>query len=140
MNSFWVPALAGQIYTMTGMSTKLHFEGNEIGTYHGSSANISGDGFADMDFKVNVQSEADFNKWAEQARNSPTMLETADYDHLAQPSKNLPDTTYMLMVKDLYDKIVMKYMNAGDKAIPLGLPEGTDDMTHTDMGMPWMDK
>ena len=146
MNSFWVPALAGQVYSMTGMSTKLHLEGNEIGSYRGSSANISGDGYADMDFQVHVQSEADFDRWATQARNSPTMLETSDYDALAQPSKNLPDTTYMLMVKDLYDKIVMKYMNAGDEAIPLGLPESTeaaienDDMTHTDMGMPWMDK
>ncbi len=39
MNSFFVPALAGQIYAMPGMETKLHAVINKPGEYQGLSAN-----------------------------------------------------------------------------------------------------
>ncbi|QQS18243.1 ubiquinol oxidase subunit II [Candidatus Saccharibacteria bacterium] len=51
MNSFWIPQLAGQIYVMSGMSTKLHVVADVPGVYQGMSSNISGKGFADMKFK-----------------------------------------------------------------------------------------
>lgn len=44
MNSFYIPALAGQIYAMPGMETKLHAVINRPGEYEGFSANYSGDG------------------------------------------------------------------------------------------------
>ncbi|MGC7986073.1 cytochrome ubiquinol oxidase subunit II, partial [Salmonella enterica] len=46
MNSFYIPALAGQIYAMPGMETKLHAVINEAGAYRGFSANYSGAGFS----------------------------------------------------------------------------------------------
>jgi cytochrome o ubiquinol oxidase subunit 2 len=46
MNSFYVPALAGMIYTMPGMETKLHAVINKAGEYEGLSSNYSGDGFS----------------------------------------------------------------------------------------------
>lgn len=46
MNSFFVPALAGQIYAMGGMQTKLHAVINKEGVYDGFSANFSGPGFS----------------------------------------------------------------------------------------------
>ena len=39
MNSFFVPALAGQIYAMPGMQTVLHAVANKPGTFDGFSAN-----------------------------------------------------------------------------------------------------
>src|ERR1700722_8699801 len=48
MNSFFVPQLGSQIYTMSGMVTRVHLEADHPGTYRGLSANYSGDGFADM--------------------------------------------------------------------------------------------
>ncbi|KZX82750.1 cytochrome ubiquinol oxidase subunit II, partial [Alcanivorax sp. HI0013] len=42
MNSFFIPAMAGQIYAMAGMETKLHGVINEPGVYQGFSANYSG--------------------------------------------------------------------------------------------------
>lgn len=51
MNSFYIPALAGQIYAMPGMETKLHAVINKQGEYEGFSANYSGDGFSHMRFK-----------------------------------------------------------------------------------------
>ena len=45
MNSFYIPALAGQIYAMPGMETKLHGIFDKTGEYEGFSANNSGAGF-----------------------------------------------------------------------------------------------
>src|ERR1700724_14477 len=50
MNSFFVPQLGSQIYTMSGMATRLWLQADHPGTYPGLSANFSGDGFADMRF------------------------------------------------------------------------------------------
>ena len=44
MNSFFVPQLAGQIYTMAGMVTRLNLQADYSGTYRGMSANYSGAG------------------------------------------------------------------------------------------------
>src|SRR6266850_4345953 len=38
MNSFFVPQLGGQIYTMSGMATRLHLQADHLGTYAGLSA------------------------------------------------------------------------------------------------------
>src|SRR5258707_196865 len=54
MNSFFVPQLGGQIYTMAGMATRLHLQADHPGTYGGLSAKYSGDGFADMRFAVDA--------------------------------------------------------------------------------------
>ena len=119
MNSFWVPALAGQIYTMTGMSTKLSLMADTTGSYGGRSSNISGDGFSDMTFKVNSMSNADFSKWiidsasTENASSNKNQLDSTSYAALAKPSKKDGEKTYMLMDNDLYNKVVMKYMNNG---------------------------
>ena len=48
MNSFFLPQLAGQIYTMAGMVTRLNLRADYPGKYRGISANFSGKGFADM--------------------------------------------------------------------------------------------
>ena len=57
MNSFYIPALAGQIYAMPGMETKLHAVINDPGTYTGFSANYSGAGFSGMRFAFYGQSQ-----------------------------------------------------------------------------------
>ena len=51
MNSFYAPALAGQIYAMPGMETKLHAVLNKPGNFTGFSANYSGAGFSGMRWK-----------------------------------------------------------------------------------------
>jgi len=111
MNSFWVPSLAGQVYTMSGMSTKLSLMADTVGSYNGASANISGDGFADMKFKVNSLSETDFSKWLISSATSTNGLDSTSYATLAAQSKNDGEKTYMLMDNDLYNKVIMKYMS-----------------------------
>ncbi len=112
MNSFWVPALAGQVYAMSGMSTKLHVMADRPGSYNGSSANISGEGFADMTFKVNSMTKNDYSNWIIKSANSPEKLTSEKYEKIAEPSKGDGESTYLLMNKDLYNEIIMKYMHS----------------------------
>lgn len=113
MNSFWIPALAGQVYAMPGMSTQLHIMADSVGTYTGSSANISGEGFASMHFKVNVMDESDFTTWTKRARQSATVITNVVYQTLTQPSRGDSETTYKLTDPALYNKVIMKYGAGG---------------------------
>jgi len=124
MNSLWIPALAGQVYAMSGMSTQLHLMANSVGTYNGSSSNISGDGFADMTFKVNSMNETDFTTWATSSTTSKNIMTQDEYKKLSVPSHNNPETTYMLMDTSLYNEVIMKYMSPGGQS---------SDANNTDM-------
>jgi cytochrome o ubiquinol oxidase subunit 2 len=110
MNSFWIPQLGGQIYAMSGMQTKLHLMADTPGVYNGSSANISGSGFADMKFTATATSEAKYQQWLEKVRQSPRQLDTHTYDQLAGPSKRDPVRYYASRDEDLYDTVITKYM------------------------------
>ena len=69
MNSFYVPALAGQIYAMPGMETKLHAVMNQAGSSVGFSANYSGAGFSGMHFAFYSLAADDFDKWVAQGES-----------------------------------------------------------------------
>lgn len=94
MNSFFVPRLGSQIYTMAGMETKLSLLADEPGDYEGMSANYSGEGFSDMTFKARAMTAADFDRWVEGVRSSPAMLTMAAYRDLARPGVATPVTRY----------------------------------------------
>ncbi|HXE66574.1 MAG TPA: ubiquinol oxidase subunit II, partial [Rhodanobacteraceae bacterium] len=68
MDSFFVPALVGQVYTMPGMQTILHGVINKPGEYRGFSANYSGAGFTDMRFKFHGLTAQDFDAWVGKVR------------------------------------------------------------------------
>jgi cytochrome o ubiquinol oxidase subunit 2 len=110
MNSFWLPSLGGQIYAMSGMSTQLHLLADKTGDYQGSSANISGQGFADMTFTARSTNQAGFNAWIQATQRSQNSLDWARYTALAKPSTSKTPSYYSLKDDALYDKIVMKYM------------------------------
>lgn len=113
MNSFWIPKLGGQIYAMAGMTTKLHLMANDKGEYPGSSANISGEGFADMQFITKVTSEQEFSDWAKGVGRGNVQLDRDSYNALAEPSRDHPHTFYSSVSGDLYDTVIMKYMMPG---------------------------
>jgi cytochrome o ubiquinol oxidase subunit 2 len=111
MNSFWIPQLGGQIYAMPGMSTELHLLADRNGNFHGSSANISGQGFAGMDFTAKASSAAAFQQWVSQVKDSSVNLDLNQYGKLAQPSENNPPTYYASSQVGLYDDVILKYMS-----------------------------
>ena len=91
MNSFYVPALAGMIYAMPGMETKLHAVINKPGEYEGFSANYSGAGFSDMRFKFHGLADADFDQLGRQgARPAASALTATGYLELEKPSEREP--------------------------------------------------
>jgi cytochrome o ubiquinol oxidase subunit 2 len=106
MNSFFVPQLGSQIYTMGGMITHLHLLADNPGEYPGFSANFSGDGFSDMRFIAKAVSTDDFNAWVEQARNTGPALDDAGYAQLAKPSKAVPPTTYRSVEPKMFERIL----------------------------------
>ena len=65
MNSFFIPQLGSQIYTMGGMTTHLNLLADRPGEYPGFSANYSGAGFAEMRFVAKAVPPADFDAWVE---------------------------------------------------------------------------
>lgn len=123
MNSFWIPKLGSQVYAMAGMTTKLHLIANNQGEYRGSSANISGEGFADMTFMTKATTKVDFDSWVHSIRGRDEPLTQQRYDSLAKPTVLAEPRTYSLHETDLYDRVVMKYMT------PDGAVE-TDERKH----------
>lgn len=110
MNSFWVPALAGQVYAMSGMRTKLHAMADTTGTFRGSSANISGDGYANMTFNVYSMNEADFATWTTKTMALPNLLTSDSYKEIARKSKDKTEQTYAVQAGSIFDEVIMKYM------------------------------
>ena len=73
MNSFFIPQLGSQIYSMAGMETKLHLIADEPGTYKGISSNYSGAGFTGMKFNaIATPTEDDFEAWVASVKQSQT--------------------------------------------------------------------
>ena len=66
MNSFFIPALGGQIYAMAGMQTHLNLLADETSPaegFRGFSSNYSGYGFSQMRFRAHSVTDAQFAEW-----------------------------------------------------------------------------
>jgi cytochrome o ubiquinol oxidase subunit 2 len=130
MNSFYIPALAGQIYAMPGMQTQLYAVINSPGDFDGFSANYSGAGFSGMHFKFRGLSGADFQHWVQTAKAGAQSLDTSGYLKLEQPSEREPVRLYSAVAPDLYDAILMQCV-AGSE-----LPQGSQDNRSRDHRCP----
>ncbi len=106
MNSFFVPALVGQIYTMAGMQTELHAAIEKPGVYKGFSANYSGLGYTDMRFTFRALSRKGFEKWIAKARASGHVLSLPAYRKLVEPSRNVPAEYFSTYASGLYHRIL----------------------------------
>lgn len=106
MNSFFIPTLAGQIYTMPGMMTQLHAVINKIGVFRGLSTNFSGDGFTDMRFKFYGMTRQKFQQWVATVRDSDQHLDLATYEQLAKPQRSAPVSYYSSYKPGLFMHIV----------------------------------
>ena len=114
MNSFFVPQLGSQIYTMAGMITRLHLQADHPGTYRGFSAQFSGDGFSDMHFDADAVTNDKFAQWIEAARNVGVPLDATTYAELAKPSAKVLPFTYRSVASGLFDKIRVSETESND--------------------------
>ena len=105
MNSFFVPELGSQIYTMPGMTTRLNLEADEPGIYQGLSAQFSGDGFSDMRFELSAVPADQYAAWLQTALAQGQMLDSAAFQTLARPSKAVAPMVFAQVAPGLFDSI-----------------------------------
>ena len=105
MNSFFIPELGSQIYTMPGMTTQLNLQADKLGSYSGISAQFSGPGFSDMRFGVRVESGAGFATWIAQAREQGGALTDATFGELVRPTRGGGELTYGSVSNDPFESI-----------------------------------
>ena len=112
MNSFWIPELGGQIYAMPKMQTELHTITDQVGKYRGSSANLSGKGFAGMNFFAEATKAEDFDAWVASAKSLKS-LDWESYRGIAKPSEDFEEKTYQLVEPKLFRRIIDQYLTPG---------------------------
>jgi cytochrome o ubiquinol oxidase subunit 2 len=108
MNSFFVPQLGSQIYTMPGMTTRLNLLAERPGNYPGLSAQFSGDGFSDMRFLVHAVPASEFEGWLARTRGVGPALSVDAYSKLARASSNTQVQTYGSVDPNLFERIVQQ--------------------------------
>jgi cytochrome o ubiquinol oxidase subunit II len=119
MNSFLVPQLGGQIYTMAGMATRLHLLADHAGTYRGMSANYSGAGFSDMRFNVDAVPAEKFAQWVAATRTAGPVLDAESYAALLKPSQAVAPFTYRAVAPGLFSGILKSEFRSKDDALRL---------------------
>ncbi|MDP9835842.1 cytochrome o ubiquinol oxidase subunit 2 [Neorhizobium huautlense] len=125
MNSFYVPALAGMIYAMPGMETKLHAVINKEGVFDGLSANYSGAGFSHMRFKFHGVTNEGFDGWIARVKQTGTALNRDTYLKLEKPSEREPVRYYATVEDGLYSRVLNMCATPGKMCM--------NEMMHIDM-------
>jgi cytochrome o ubiquinol oxidase subunit II len=105
MNSFFVPQLGSQIYTMPGMTTRLNLQADRAGSYSGLSAQFSGEGFSDMRFELLAVPADQFEAWAKTVKTRGSALNAAAFATLVRPSKADRPETYAYVAPDLFEAV-----------------------------------
>ncbi len=118
MNSFFIPQLGSQIYTMAGMTTHVNLQADERGRYQGLSAQFSGEGFSDMRFDVDAVPAEDFQAWVSEVRTKSGVLDEPAYAQLAHPSRVKGTATYAEVSGGLFDAIAAGGMPAASGTTP----------------------
>jgi cytochrome o ubiquinol oxidase subunit 2 len=113
MNSFYVPQLAGQIYAMAGMQTRLQMLADQPGKFVGRNSQYSGGGYSDQHFEVLAMTPADFEAWVARAKQSGAALDANAYTALAAKSRANPITYYSTVEPKLFDSIIDKFRHSG---------------------------
>jgi cytochrome o ubiquinol oxidase subunit 2 len=106
MNSFFVPQLGSQIYTMAAMTSQVSLQADQPGNFTGLSAQFSGAGFAGMHFVVKAVSPTAYATWLAAAKANGPTLDNRSYATLAIPSKDVAPTTYKTVDPALFNAIV----------------------------------
>ncbi len=116
MNSFWIPQLAGQIYSMPGMNTELHLSSFQVGVYRGLSANLSGVGFSSMNFNADVVTTSEFNNWVSQIKSlNATNLTYQEFQKIAKPTVDSKILNFSKADPSIYAKLIDSYMSPVEK-------------------------
>ncbi|WP_445490654.1 cytochrome aa3 quinol oxidase subunit II [Niallia sp. 03133] len=86
MQSFWIPALAGQKYTMYGAETELYVVASNTGSYLGQNTSFNGQYYAEMQFDVEAKTPEDYDKWVQDVKDTAPKLTEDKYKELLKPT------------------------------------------------------
>ena len=117
MNAFYVPTLAGMIYAMPSMETKLQAVINHPGNYAGFSSNYSGAGFSGMRFRFHGMDDAAFAAWIARNRASHASLSRSFYLALEKPTENSPVMRFASVTPGLFDAVVGQCVAPGTNCV-----------------------
>jgi cytochrome o ubiquinol oxidase subunit II len=117
-NVFWVPQLGSMLYCMHGMAGTLYLQADRPGVYQGSSAMISGDGFADMHFETDAVLNREFASWVSAAQAAGPALDDGAYRVLLRQSSKVPPYTYASVRPGLFEAIVTQQLPPGEGPQP----------------------
>lgn len=114
MNSFWIPNLGGQLYTMSGMAMTLYLLADEEGSYYGSGANFSGEHFAQMTFTTDVTSQEEFDSWVQDVKNNEVALTNEGVAQLKEKG-TAEVAMYSSFPENVFYDIMSQYVEDGEK-------------------------
>jgi len=117
MNAFYVPDLAGMIYTMPGMQTELNAVINRPGEYRGMSSHYSGSGFSGMHFKFLGVSDEGFRQWVAKAKAEGKPLTLEAYRTLARPSERNPVERFSAIAPGLFQRVLNLCTEEGQRCM-----------------------
>lgn len=136
MQSFMIPALAGQIYAMPGMTTQLHLVADRPETMQGENTQYNGRGFTKQKFETLAMQPDEFEAWVESVRQKGILLDQATYQTLAMrtdreevqaalETSQMPENAlyFRLDDGDLFQTILHRYHSG--QALPLDQQPGT---------------
>ncbi|MCU6710705.1 ubiquinol oxidase subunit II [Paenibacillus sp. J5C_2022] len=112
MNSFWIPQLGGQIYSMSGMAMTLYLQADEPGSYYGSGANFTGKDFAQMTFTADAVSEEEYKAWIDEVKATSPALAIQDYEDMRTPGTS-DVKSFSSFPEGLFEHIVTQYVEDG---------------------------
>lgn len=113
MNAFYAPTLAGMIYAMPGMQSRMNAILRRTGDFDGYSANYSGAGFSDMHFRLKGVDATGFARWLADVKASSRGLGLEDYRALLKPSERVPVLHYSRADTGLYRRILERCVEPG---------------------------
>ena len=122
MQSFMIPALAGQIYAMPGMTTQLHVVADRPEQMQGENTQYNGRGFTKQKFETLAMQPGDFNAWVEKVQTNGILLDPSTYQILAMrtdrdevqtalATAQMPDNAlyFKLDDRDLFHTVLHRY-------------------------------
>jgi cytochrome o ubiquinol oxidase subunit 2 len=130
MNAFYAPTLAGMIYAMPGMQSRLNAVLSRPVESEGFSANYSGSGFSDMRFRFRGIDDTAFEQWLAEARASGHTLELSEYRKLLQPSERVPVVRFARIDADLYRRVLERCVEPGTPCTSETMSHRGEDATH----------
>lgn len=106
LQSFMIPRLAGQIYAMPGMVTRLNLRADNPGRFDGFNTQYSGHDFPKQRFQARAVTQSDFDAWVGRVRAEGAPLDPAARARLAQRSVLARPEAFSQVPPDLFRQIV----------------------------------